>query len=175
MKWFTRLLITIVLSVGLAAGLSILPQLESKWSLPMFHTVKAQPVSETNIVDVLSKSQLHLRIRKVEVTHAIVSIDLFASPASDKKEIVQDLYELPRHLFRSSTNLNQVLIRVLDGSNDGKQSTSLLIAQEARREKWLPSEISLSTQSTEEMEQYLQSHFRVTYTAKWQDRFNVKS
>ncbi|GAA4843902.1 hypothetical protein GCM10023310_22310 [Paenibacillus vulneris] len=175
MKWFTRLLITIVLSMGLAAGLSVLPQLESKWSLPMFHTVKAQPVSESNVVDVLSKAQLHLRIRKVEMTHAIISIDLFASPATDKKEIVQDLYELPRHLFRSSTNLNQVLIRVLDGSAEGKQSTSLLIAEEARREKWLPSELPISTQSTEEMEQYLQSHFRVTYTAKWQDRFQVKS
>ncbi|UQZ81928.1 hypothetical protein SK3146_01084 [Paenibacillus konkukensis] len=173
MKWFSRLLITIVLSVGLVLGLSILPELESKWNIPAFHTVKAQPVSDNNIVDVMSKVQLHLRISHVELTHAIVSVDLFASPSSEKAEIIQDMYELSRYFFSGTTNINQVLIRVLDGSKEG--GTSLLLATDARREKWLPGEITPRTQSAEEMEQYLQSHFRVTYTAKWQQRFDAKS
>ncbi|MFE5317169.1 hypothetical protein ACFQ88_00540 [Paenibacillus sp. NPDC056579] len=172
MKWISRLLLTVVLSIALAAGLSLLPQLEN---MAVFRSAKAQPVSESNIVDVLSKTQLHLRIRKVELNHAIVSIDLFASPSSDKKQIVEDLYELPLYMFRTSTNINQILIRVLDGSKDGGKSTSLLLAADARREKWLPSDTFARTESVEEMEQYLQSHFQMTYTQKWRDRFETKS
>jgi len=174
MKWVSRLLITVVLSIALAAGLSVLPQLEDQWSLPMFRYVKAQPISENNIVDVMSKTQLHLRIRKVELNHAIISVDLFASPSSGQQEIVKDLYDLPFYVFRSSTNINQILIRVMDGSRDGR-GTSLLIAADARREKWLPGDTAIRTESAEEMEQYLQSHSRVTYTQKWRDRFEVKS
>ncbi|MDF2962498.1 MAG: hypothetical protein K0S39_4233 [Paenibacillus sp.] len=176
MKLLPRLLITTLLSVGVAVTLSFLPQLENGWNSPVFRSVKAQPVSEANIVDVMSKMQLHLRIRKVEVTHAIVSVDLLASPASEKSEIVQDLYEIPRTMFSRSTNINQVLVRVLDSSKSSTGGgTALLMATDARREKWLPGETVISTQSIEEMEQYLQSHFRMTYTPRWQERFDVKS
>jgi PIN domain nuclease of toxin-antitoxin system len=174
MKWLPRLIITILLSSGIAVALSLLPQLENGWDSPVFNSVKAQPVSETNIVDVMSKMQLHLRIRKVEVSHAIISIDLFASPSSDRQQIVQDLYEIPNALFGRSTNINQVLVRVLDGSQHTGGSASLMLAADARREKWL-SESGLSIRSAEEKEQYLQSHFRVTYTPYWREKFDVKS
>jgi hypothetical protein len=175
MKWFTRLLITTLVSAGLLVGLSFLPQLERLGSSTVFRSVKAQPISDTNIVDVMSKTQLHLRIRRVEVSHAIVSVDLLASPSTGKKEIVQDLYELPRSLFHNSTNINQVLVRVMDSSKESGRTTSLLVATDARREKWMPNETGLSQQSAEELEEYLQTHFRMTYTPKWQDRFEIKS
>jgi len=175
LKWIARLLLTTLFSMGLLIALSMLPQLERLGSTSVFRSAKAQQVSETNIVDVMSKTQLHLRIRKVEVTHAIVSVDLLASPATDKKEIVQDLYELPRSLFHNSTNINQVLVRVMDGSKDGGRPASLLVAADARREKWLPNESLQETESEEELETYLQSHFRMTYTPKWQERYDVKS
>lgn len=175
MKWVARLLLTTLLSVVLIVALSLLPQLERMGSSSVFRSVQAQPVTETNIVDVMSKTQLHLRIRKVEVSHAIISVDLLASPSSGKKEIVQDLYELPRSLFERSTNVNQVLVRVMDSSKESGRAASLLIATDARREKWLPSDNQPSTQSEDEMEAYLQSHFRMTYTSKWQERYKIKS
>ncbi|MFD0680926.1 MULTISPECIES: hypothetical protein [unclassified Paenibacillus] len=176
MKWLPRLLITTLLSVGVVVALSLLPQLENGSNSAMFRSVKAQPVSEVNIVDVMSKMQLHLRIRKVEVTHAIVSVDLISSPSSEKSEIVQDMYEIPRTLFSRSTNINQVLVRVLDSSKSSTGSgAALLLATDARREKWLPNENVIPSRSIEEMEQYLQSHFRVTYTTRWRERFEIKS
>lgn len=175
MKWIARLLLTTVFSVCLVAALSMLPQLERIGNTSVMRSVKAQPVSEVNIVDVMSKVQLHLRVRKVEVSHAIVSVDLLASPSTGKREIIQDLYELPRSLFHQSTNINQVLVRVMDGSKDSGKATSLLIATDARREKWLPNEPQQYTLSEDEMEDYLQSHFRMTYTSRWQERYNVKS
>lgn len=176
MKWLPRLLITSLLSIGVAAALSLLPQLEKGSSFAMLRSVKAQPVSEANIVDVMSKLQLHQRIRKVEVSHAIVSIDLIASPASGKNEMIQDMYEIPRTFFSRSTNINQVLVRVLTSSGSGTGGgMTLLLATDARREKWLPNETAIAAASTDEMEQYLQSHFRMTYTPKWQERFEIKS
>jgi hypothetical protein len=175
MSWLPRFLIATLLSAGIAIALSFLPQLENGWSSPAFHAVKAQPVSETNIVDVISKMQLHERIRKVEVTHAIISVDLIAAPGSGRGDIVRDVYEIPKTLFSLSTNINQVLVRVMDNSNMGGGNPTVLLATDARREKWLPSETVLGKQSVEEIEQYLQSHFRMTYTPIWKDRFDVKS
>ncbi|TDF99341.1 hypothetical protein [Paenibacillus piri] len=176
MKWLSRLLVTLLLSTGVALALSLLPKMENGWNSPVFRSVKAQPVSENNIVDVMSKMPLHLRIRKVEVNHAIVSVDLLASPASEKDDIVQDMYEIPRTFFSRSTNINQVLIRVMDSPTAGNGATAtLLLATDARREKWLPSETVFMPLSIEEMEQYLQSHFRMTYTTKWKNRFDIKS
>jgi hypothetical protein len=175
MKWFHRLLITTLLSAGIAVALSLLPQLENGWDSPVMNSVRAQPVSEANIVDVMSKMPLHLRIRRVEVSHAIVSVDLFASPSSDRNEIIQDLFELPDTLFGHSTNINQVLVRVLDSSKNTGDSGSLLLAADARREKWLSSESGLNIHSAEEKEQYLQSHFRMTYTSNWRERPDLKN
>jgi hypothetical protein len=176
MKWLPRLLITTLMAAAAALLLSFLPQLEKDSNSSMFRSVKAQPVSEDNIVDVMSKMQLHLRIRKVEVTHAIVSIDLMVSPAAERGEMIQDMYEIPRTLFSKSTNINQVLVRVLDSSKSGSGSgTALLLAADARREKWLPNENVIPARSIDEMEQYLQSHFRITYTPRWQERFDIKS
>jgi hypothetical protein len=175
MKWLVRLLVTSMLSTGIVLSLSVLPQLENGWDSPVLHMVRAEPISEVNIVDVMSNLQLHLRIRKVEVSHAIVSVDLYASPSSSRLEIVKDLYTIPQAMFVHSSNINQVLVRVLDGTKQAGGSTSLLLAADARREKIAANESRLSPKSAEEIEQYLQTHFRMTYTLNWQEKFDTKS
>ncbi len=52
---------------------------------------------------------------------------------------MQDLYEIPRTMFSASNNVNQVLVRVLDGSIT-QGSPQLLVATDARRDKWLAGE-----------------------------------
>ncbi|TVY11609.1 hypothetical protein [Paenibacillus cremeus] len=173
MKWFSRVLIMTVISGAVAVSLSYLSVLDE--TAGVFRTVKAQPVSEGNIVDVVSKMQLHLRIRRVEINHAIVSIDLLAVKTTEPTDMVKDLYEIPRYLFGASTNIHQVLIRVLDSSADQGASPQLLIASDARREKWLPSDSRIHPQSLDELQQYLDAHYRMTYTPKWQERTKEKS
>ncbi len=173
MKWVPRLLIVTALSIAVASALSYLSQLDE--SLSVFRSVKAHPVSENNIVDVVSKMQLHLRVRRVEVNHAVVSIDLLAVKTSAKSEMLRDLYEVPTMMFASSTNINQVLVRVLDASGDREGNPQPLVAVDARREKWLPKEAGLRSGTAEELQQYLDNRFRMTYTFKWQERFAPKS
>jgi hypothetical protein len=173
MKWYSRFLILTTISIAVAAGLSYVSKLDE--SAGVFRTVKAQPVSESNIVDVVSKMQLHSRIRRVEISHAYVSIDLLAVKTTESSDMIKDLYEIPSHLFAASTNIHQVLVRVLDGSAEGGGSPQLLIASDARRDKWLPSDPRVRPQSMEELQQYLDSHYRITYTPKWKDRMKEKS
>ncbi|NHN28729.1 hypothetical protein [Paenibacillus agricola] len=174
MRWLVRLLITSMLSTVIALSLSVLPQLEDGWNSPVFNLARAEPISEMNIVDVLSKTQLHLRIRKVEVSRAIVSIDLFTTPSTDRLEIAKDVYAISQVMVNRSSNINQVLIRVLDGSKQAGGSASLLMASDARREQMVPKlESSFSVDDQQELETYLQKHFRVTYTRNWQEKFEL--
>jgi hypothetical protein len=175
MRWLVRLLITSMLSTVITLSLSFLPQLEDGWNSPVFNSARAEPISEMNIVDVISKLQLHLRIRKIEVSRAIVSIDLFTSPSSDRLEIVKDVYEISQVMFNRSSNINQVLIRVLDGSKQAGGSASLLLASDARRERMLKPASKSSLESLQEIETYLQSNFHVTYTRNWQEKFELRS
>jgi hypothetical protein len=173
MRWLARLLITSIVSTLIVLSLSLLPQLEDGWNSPIFKSAKAEPVSELNIVDIMSKLQLHLRIRKVEVSRAIVSIDLFTSPSSDRKEIVKDVYAISQVMFNRSSNINQVLVRVLDGAKQTGGSASLLLALDARREKMPKPESKYKAESLQELENFLQSHFHVTYTRNWQEKFEI--
>ncbi|UUZ79457.1 hypothetical protein LJK88_30455 [Paenibacillus sp. P26] len=60
----------------------------------------------------------------MEVSHSIVSIDLSASKAAENTDIMKDLFEIPKGMFASSTNINQVLVRVLDASNEQGERTA---------------------------------------------------
>lgn len=173
MKWIPRLLLMTAISIAVAVGLSYLSKLDS--TVSVFQSVQAQSVSEANIVDVVSKMQLHQRIRRVELNHAIVSIDLLSVTSTEKADMFEDLYEIPKVMFGSSTNIHQVWIRVLDGSQEGRGSLSLLVAVDARREKWLTNEPTLRPQSANELQQFLDVHYRMTYAPKWENRFQEKS
>ncbi len=87
---------------------------------------------------------------------------------------MQDLYEIPRTMFSASNNVNQVLVRVLDGSIT-QGSPQLLVATDARRDKWLAGEPRIVPRGAEEIQSYLDSHYRMTYTPKWQERVFQKS
>ncbi|MCZ8520541.1 MULTISPECIES: hypothetical protein [Paenibacillus] len=173
MKWAPRVFIITAVSVAVAMLLAYVSKLDQ--TAAVFRSSGARPVTEATIVDVVSGMKLHLRIRRVEVSHAIVSVDLLAARSTEKADMLQDLYEIPKVLFGASTNINQVLVRVLDGSQDKEGSQGPLIATDARREKWLPNEPKLHPMSTEEIQQYLETHYRTTYTPKWQERDRQKS
>ncbi|WP_281886916.1 hypothetical protein [Paenibacillus sp. YYML68] len=173
MRWITRLLIMTCISAVVAVGLSYVLQLDE--SASVFRTNKPTTVNESNIVDVVSKMPLHLRIRRVEVSHSIVSVDLLAVQATPTSDLLNDLYQIPNSVFSVSTNINQVHVRVLDGSSTQSSGTQLLVAADARRDKWLPSEPKLQPKGMEELQMFLDSHYRMTYTPKWEEHSRQKS
>jgi hypothetical protein len=171
-----RIVITIVLSLCIAFLLTMVPQWGTSDSglMSVFRMNKAQAISDQNVVDFVGKMQLKLRLRKVEVNRSIISIDLSLNAASSKADILGDLIEVPQYMFAGSTNINQVLIRILDSGTDGGSGNgALIVALDARRENWMSGGDKRSSATSDELAQYIASHYYVTYTPKWKDRFGT--
>ncbi|MEK8127406.1 hypothetical protein WMW72_05705 [Paenibacillus filicis] len=172
MKWIPRLLIMTLLSAAVAIGLSHVLKLDE--SATVFSMNKPVTVTEANIVDVVSRMPLHLRIRRVEVSRSYVSIDLVAVTTTESRDTLQDVYEIPKSLFAASTNINQVLVRVLDASRGQDSGAQLLVAADARRDQASQGEGRLKPSGEAELQTYLDTYYRMTYTAIWRDRHGAK-
>ncbi|WP_159883310.1 hypothetical protein [Paenibacillus puerhi] len=168
MNWIPRLVVMTLLSAGLAISLSYLLKLDE--DAAAFRMNKPVQVTEANIVDVVSRMPLHLRIRSVEVSRTYVAIDLIAVTTTDAGDTIRDVYEIPRSLFAASTNINQVFVRVLDASRGQESGAQLLVAADARRDKAAEGEEGLRPVGVEEIQAYLDSHYRMTYTPVWKER-----
>jgi hypothetical protein len=175
MNWTKRILVTLTLSFGIAIGLSLFTQLEAR-NGGLYQSVflnSARMLNDQNIVDFVSKFQLHLRIRKVEINHSIVSIDLSLNAAASKTDILHDMYEIPELIFTHTSNINQVFVRVLDMNNgiNRQSGASLMAALDARRENWMPDSSKTTPDVADELSRYIESHYHVTYTNKFNERF----
>ncbi|SDC40248.1 hypothetical protein SAMN02799630_00434 [Paenibacillus sp. UNCCL117] len=172
MRWIPRLLILTLLSAGIAVGLSYVLKLEE--SAAVFRMNKPVQVTEANIVDIVSRMPLHLRIRSVEVSRTYVSIDLIAVTTTDKGDTMQDVYEIPRSMFAASTNINQVFVRVLDVSGEQRGGGQLLVAASAKRDKAAEGDDRHTPVGLEEIQAYVDSHYQMTYTPIWKERHRSK-
>lgn len=177
MNWTRRILAALLLSVAITAGLTLLPHLDNaqQGGLQPAFLNKGEDLTDRNIVDFMTKMQMHMRIRKVELNRSIVSIDLSANAGVAKTDALQDLYELPQYIFAHTTNINQIFVRVLDTNQDPAKSAggSLVAALDAKRDSWMPDTPRMAPVSADELSQYIQSHYHVTFTAKWDQRFKA--
>lgn len=176
MKSFYRLLIASIISIGIAAALSIVPKLDGTLRIgsvdaPVFSADKTLLLTDRNLVDLLTKLPLHLTVARVEWNDSILSIDL-KGPAdrTSPGSIYDDLYTLARLGFAGTSNVKQLLVRVLE-QPAAKSAPELLVAMDAKRDD-LKSDSEAKTLTGKEMkERYLSSHFNLTYTHKWLDRY----
>ncbi|MCD1260214.1 hypothetical protein B5M42_015490 [Paenibacillus athensensis] len=175
MKWAVRIGIVAAVSAAMAVGLSLLPQLEQsggQGTVESWSGKRAAQMTERNMVDLLVQVPLQLRIRKVELNHSIVSIDLSLPKNAEPEAVYRDLYRLTQTMTTRTTNINQVLVRVLDytGATD-TASGQLVLALEAGRGEAKDMEPDAGALSQTEMEAQLQNRFHITYTMKWRQRY----
>lgn len=177
MKSYNRVLIALLISIGFAAALSIVPKLDrtvqtAGTDAPVFRTDFAVTLSDRNLVDLFVRHPLHLDISHVEWNDTILSVDLKSNSnetASDP--IYDDLYELARLGFAGTKNVKQLLIRVMEHAPAGTGNPQLLLAMDAKRSDLSPGVAAQSGLAVKETkEQFLSSHFSLTYTHKWLDR-----
>lgn len=175
MNWTKRILVALTLSVGIAFGLSWLTRFEARsgGELQSVFLNSTQLLNDQNIVDFVAKFQLHLRIRKVELNHSIVSMDLSLNAASSKTDVLRDLHEIPDLIFANTSNINQVFVRVLDtnAGMDRQSGSPLIAALDARREGWKPGTSKSALEPVDQLSQILESRYHVTYTKKFNERF----
>ncbi|MEB3103829.1 hypothetical protein [Ferviditalea candida] len=174
MKWLVRLILTSIVSIGIAMFLSFLPQLEidsSKVAEEVFRLSGQYSLSDGNIVDFMQRLPLRLTIRKVDLSHSILSVDLSVSGEAGHADVYHDLYVLAGSGLLETRNVEQVMVRVLDTNAQGSGSGQLLIAMDARKESMrsglpLPGKFDPDT-----AEQYLRQHAILTYTQNWKNKY----
>ncbi|GFZ89676.1 hypothetical protein GCM10008018_39850 [Paenibacillus marchantiophytorum] len=175
MKWTMRIVLTLGISVAMVICLSLLPQMDrstglhapSNWS-----SNRAGQLTNENVVDLLVQVPLQLRIRKVELSHSRMSLDLSLPKNADSVSVYRDLYTLAQTMLSKTKNVDQVWVRVIDYSGSKESaSTQLVLAMVAERENGKDMEKNASDLSLIQLEQQLQNRFRLTYTSRWQQKY----
>lgn len=174
MKPIYRVMAVALISIGFAAALSVVPQLDGTvkpagTETPVFRADDALALTDRNLVDLFAKSPLHLDIAHVEWSNAILSVDLKAKPNEPAADVIyDDLYELARLGFSGTQNVSQLLVRVMEQPEAAAAVPQLLLAMDAKRSDLTGGDPALRGKGTKE--QFLSSHFSLTYTHKWLDR-----
>jgi hypothetical protein len=175
MNWMIRIVMMATLSAVIALGLSLLPKAESAVNPTIavdWMGKRQAQLTEKNVVDFIVSLPLQLRIRKVELTHSILSIDLNLPKNVDEAAVYKDLYEIAQFTTAKSSNVNQILVRVMDYKGvSGTASSQLVLAMEANRENAKNMKDIPKGGSAIAFEQELKTRFHLTYTPGWQQRY----
>lgn len=136
MRLAVRLAAALILSMGIAWGLSWLPQGGSRAD-PVFKPGGAGYLTEANLVDALVSVPLELEIAGANLQHGVLSVDLFLPKGvSGERFVYHDLYGLLSFSWNSTANVNLLLVRVLQQNGSDRYAKELLLAMEAKRSQW---------------------------------------
>lgn len=176
MRWFTRIVVTSILSLGIAFSLSLLPLLddkgERKEDLTVFQNTKLWQISDDNLVDYLLQLPLEMHIGKVDWGNSILTIDLSIQQEGTPDTILMDLYKLTYYGLVGTTNVKQVLVRVREFEHENSvRGGGLMLAMDARR-----GDVSLEGIRKLQKEQlsvyrFLNEYFQLTFTRAWEERY----
>jgi hypothetical protein len=129
-------------------------------------------LSEQNLVDFMVKLPLELQVAKVSWQHAILSVDLLSVPGNTIDTMVyHDLFELSQFGLYRISNVNQVLVRIIEHKQTESNRNELLLAMDSRKENKQLQKTNMKELNALSRQKYLQSHYRITYTQKWKEQF----
>jgi hypothetical protein len=173
MNHLNRILLTIVYSVSISFLLMWIVQHEQAYkekNLDVF--ANGSQLSEQNLVDFMVKLPLELKVAKVSWQHAILSVDLLSVPGNTNDTMVyHDLFDLSQFGLNRVSNVNQVLVRIIEHKETKSNRNELLLAMDSRKENMQSQKTNMKELSALDRQKYLQSHFRLTYTQKWKEQF----
>lgn len=175
MKWVTRIIIITFASIGIAISLYLLPQLDTnstmnQQDMTVFHSSKLRQISSDNLVDYLLEIPLRSQLSRVDWSHSILTIDLkIAEGNNSPNEIFEDLYRLTYFGFVGTTNVKQVLVRVLAENEPSNKNGELLLTMDARRENMSLEGLEKLKHNETNLEQFLNANFKLTYMKHWTD------
>jgi hypothetical protein len=181
---FIRVLLTVLISAGIAGGLSLFSE-GNAWNgtaegAAVFRQGTGAVVTEENLVDALVALPLHLKIRKADLAASILSVDITAVPGNaTAADVYHDLYELALFGRSGSANIRQVLVRVLEPAPGSKDSVSgqLLVAMDARKDEisdpHRPGKMGVYKEDANERRDFLQSRTRLTFSNRWKNQFGL--
>lgn len=170
MRGITRAAAVAVMSVAIAWGMSLLPEFGNHSANPVFQPDQKARLTESNMVDALVGLPLELRIAKADMRQTVLSVDLFLPKGVTGEGFVyHDLYELSRFAWSRTSNVDRVLVRILQQDGEERAERELLLAMEAKRTQTEPGDKPEGAGTTAELRAFLESRYHFTYTPKWKD------
>lgn len=142
-------------------------------SAAVFETGKPEELNDGNLVDGLSAVELPVPIAKVDLNGTVLSVDLKVTEERfDKGELYRGIAELISFSFERTSNIDQLLLRLV--AEDRWLGTRyLLLAADIRRGEGAESAINeLRNAGDGELPKELRTLFRMTETHLWKRGVN---
>lgn len=142
-------------------------------ALAAFHPQSGWTLDNANIVDALDSLPLTLPIRKVEWESRVLTVDLkVATPEVSVSEIYSNIAEILTFSFDGTSNVDQILLRLV-AEDKWLGTRHLLLAADVRRTEWSP-ELKQALGEAEEgpLADDIKARFHLTETKLWRDRFD---
>lgn len=173
MRWFVSIIITSVVSIGVAVLLSNLSTLEDKVQQDQRQGVSMKlehRLNDQNIVDHLIELPVSLDIYRVNWGHSILSIDLkIVNKDIHPTYVYKDLTEISHFGLETMDNVKQVLIRVYETAESADPNHGqFMLALDAHRDDWPSVQYESVEQNEMSSRQFVHSNFSFTTTEKWE-------
>lgn len=130
-------------------------------------------LTDDNLVDTLRELPLTTPIASVSWEHSVLTLDVkLLKEETTPLEIYQNMAELVAFSFYGTTNVRQLLLRVVT-QDAWSGERHLLLASDIRRNEWTNETLDqLRSREGAELPAELKSRFRITVTPMWQKRFD---
>lgn len=176
MKWASRFALAAAISIMIAFVLSWLTGNRGFKDDGIHVSSRIQEnivVNDYNLVDALSELRLNQDIRKVDWRHSLLVMDLKINPNLHREEeVFADLQTICEFAFEHTTNIKEVLIRVVRqesaSSLESRRRDALLLSMDATREQWDRVRTAFSTVDAETRRLAMDVYFKMIYTDSWQ-------
>lgn len=161
----------VLLSVAVAWGGALAAGWTGGAASPVFREDRTERLTDSNMVDAFVGLPLELRIARADLNQNVLSVDLFLPKGVFAQEFVyHDLYELTRFAWSKTSNVDRVLVRVLQQNGQERTDKELLVAMEALRSQAAAGAALTSEANAAERKAYLEGRYRFTYTKRWKDQ-----
>ncbi|MFE4710924.1 hypothetical protein ACFRAM_08630 [Paenibacillus sp. NPDC056722] len=172
--WIGALLL---LTAGSAILLPRLADLESslrqdRGAVETFSEDSDMVLDDTNLVDAIGTLPLTLTIGSVGWENGVLSLDLMVTGNDhDPEELYRNMAQAVAFAIQDTTNVNQLLLRVV-AEDKWTQTRRLLLAGDIRRREWSGElQKELLNTGNRPLSEHLKSSFRISESDLWKNQF----
>ncbi|MFO7263495.1 MAG: hypothetical protein C0P68_005115 [Bacillota bacterium] len=167
-------LVGIVGSLAIALLISLIPVIQLKADEPVFAYRVPQTLDRMHLVDFLASVPMTARMERVSWKDHVLEIDLSVQLGQrlTADELYRTLYALSSHALLGTTNVQELLVRILWEQPD---EPPLLLASFVAHRTDLAKDPRMSNVHQLPLELYLSHLFKLTKTASWYHYFMTSS
>lgn len=153
--WLHAATLSIIIAMLLSLFVQLDPQSIGEKSSQMVFRDQHVQLTGHNLVDQIGGLDLLHQLRRVDWTGKALFIDIKLQGSYRTDEIYDDLFTLCMFSFVQTENVQQLLVRMLDGNG------GLVLALDGSREQWDRSKAKLGSNIEFNRYDFLNEHFRI--------------